>query len=67
VVYATGDLLNLMPFYAEFSNRLKKSYTSDAVIHVANEQENEVKVTLQNDWNTWKFEAMTFQMYVWFE
>jgi hypothetical protein len=28
-----------MPFYVEFSNRLKKSYTSDAVIHVANEQE----------------------------
>jgi hypothetical protein len=59
VVYATGDLLNPdAVLQAEFSNRLKKSYTSDAVIHVANEQEmKEGKVTLQNDWNTWKFEA----------
>ncbi|WP_369752171.1 M1 family metallopeptidase [Flavobacterium sp. WC2409] len=59
VVYATGDLLNpdevLQP---TFSSRLKESYTSDAVIHIANEQEmKEGKVTLQNDWNTWKFEA----------
>jgi hypothetical protein len=40
VVYATGDLLNpdevLQP---EFAARLKKSYTSDEVIHVATEQE----------------------------
>jgi hypothetical protein len=59
VVYATGDLLNPdAVLQAEFSNRLKKSYTSDAVIHIANEQEmKEGKVTLQNDWNTWKFEA----------
>ncbi|MFA6276055.1 MAG: M1 family metallopeptidase [Pedobacter sp.] len=57
VVYATGDLLNpdevLQP---EFAARLKKSYTSDEVIHVATEQEMKSgKVTLQNDWNTWKF------------
>ncbi|KQB99573.1 M1 family metallopeptidase [Pedobacter sp. Hv1] len=57
VVYATGDLLNpdevLQPEYAA---RLKKSYTSDEIIHVANEQEMKSgKVTLQNDWNTWKF------------
>lgn len=57
VVYATGDFLNpdevLQP---EFAERLKKSYTSDEVIHVATEQEMKGgKVTLQNDWNTWKF------------
>ena len=57
VVYATGDLLNpdevLQP---EFAARLKKSYTSDEIIHIANEQEMKSgKVTLQSDWNTWKF------------
>jgi hypothetical protein len=57
VVYATGDLLNpdevLQP---EFAARLKKSYTSDDVIHIATEQEMKGgKVTLQNEWNTWKF------------
>ncbi|MDI1306577.1 MAG: M1 family metallopeptidase [bacterium] len=59
VVYATGDLRNPDDvLQAEFSARLKKSYTSDAVMHIANEQEmKEGKVTLQNDWNTWKFEA----------
>jgi hypothetical protein len=59
VVYGTGDLLNpdavLQP---EFATRLKKSYTSDAVSHIANEQEiKEGKVTLQKDWNSWKFQA----------
>ncbi|MET4083269.1 nitrogen fixation protein [Pedobacter sp. UYP30] len=59
VVYATGDFLNpdevLMPNIAE---RLKKSYTSDEVMHIANEEElKDGKVTLQNDWNTWKFSA----------
>jgi hypothetical protein len=59
IVYGTGDLLNpdevLQP---EFASRLKKSYTTDEVLHIANEQE--VKsgvVTKQNDWNIWKFEA----------
>ena len=59
VVYGTGDLLNpdevLQP---EFASRLKKSYTTDEVLHIANE--NEMKsgvVTKQNDWNVWKFEA----------
>ncbi len=57
VVYSTGDFLNpdevLQPEYAA---RLKKSYTSDEIIHVATEQEMKAgKVTLQNDWNTWKF------------
>lgn len=59
VVYGTGDLLNpdevLQP---EFSERLKKSYTTDEVLHIANEKEmKNGLVTKQNDWNTWKFEA----------
>ncbi len=57
IVYATGDLLNpeevLQP---EFVDRLKKSYLSDEVIHVATADEVKTgKVTQQNDWNTWKF------------
>ncbi|PTS91833.1 aminopeptidase [Flavobacterium sp. HMWF030] len=59
VVYATGDFLNpdevLQP---EFSARLKKSYLTDEILHVANEQElKNGLVTKQNDWNVWKFEA----------
>ncbi|WP_394777143.1 M1 family metallopeptidase [Flavobacterium sp.] len=59
VVYATGDLLNpddvLQP---EFSARLKKSYITDEILHIANEQELKTGiVTKQNDWNIWKFEA----------
>jgi len=59
VVYATGDLLNpeevLQP---EIASRLKKSYVTDEIQHIANEQElKEGKVTLQKDWNTWKFKA----------
>jgi hypothetical protein len=59
VVYGTGDLLNpdevLQP---EFASRLKKSYTTDEVLHIANEQEMKSGlVTKQNDWNVWKFEA----------
>lgn len=59
VVYGTGDLLNpdevLQP---EFSARLKQSYTTDAILHIANEQEMKSGlVTKQNDWNIWKFEA----------
>lgn len=59
VVYATGDLLNPDEvLQAEFSARLKKSYTSDEVIHIANAQElRDGKVTAQNEWNTWKFEV----------
>jgi hypothetical protein len=59
VVYATGDLLNPdAVLQKEFAARLKKSYTADTVVHIANEQEmKDGKVTLQNDWNTWKFEA----------
>jgi hypothetical protein len=61
VVYATGDLLNPDDvLQAEYAARLKKSYTSDAVMHIANEQEmKDGKVTLQKDWNTWKFQANT--------
>jgi hypothetical protein len=59
VVYATGDFLNpdevLQP---EFSARLKKSYITDEILHIANEQEMKSgAVTKQNDWNVWKFEA----------
>jgi hypothetical protein len=59
VVYGTGDLLNpdevLQP---EFASRLKKSYTTDEVLHIANEQElKDGKVTLQKEWNSWKFQA----------
>jgi hypothetical protein len=59
VVYATGDFLNpdevLQP---EFAARLKKSYSTDEILHVANEQEMKSgAVTKQNDWNIWKFEA----------
>ncbi|SNR33557.1 M1 family metallopeptidase [Flavobacterium sp. ov086] len=59
VVYATGDLLNpdevLQP---EFSTRLKKSYVTDEILHIANETElKSGVVTKQNDWNVWKFEA----------
>lgn len=59
VVYATGDFLNpdevLQP---EFAARLKKSYVTDEILHIANEQEMKSGiVTKQNDWNIWKFEA----------
>lgn len=59
VVWATGDLLNpddvLQP---EIAARLKKSYTADEVLHIADFQEmRDHKVTKQNDWNTWKFKA----------
>lgn len=59
VVYATGDLLNpdevLQP---EFASRLKKSYTTDEILHIANESEMKSGiVTKQYDWNVWKFEA----------
>ncbi|WP_456313183.1 M1 family metallopeptidase [Pseudomonas shirazensis] len=59
VVYGTGDLLNpdevLQP---EFAARLKKSYVTDEILHIANEQEMKSgAVTKQNEWNVWKFEA----------
>jgi len=75
IVWATGDLKNpeevLQPKFAE---RLKKSYTSDEVISIANESEMaKGEVTKSNEWNTWKFTAdhitdVTFAMsnkYVW--
>ena len=57
VVWATGDLLNpdevLQP---EIAGRIKKSYTSDAVIKIADADEiKNNKVTAQKEWNTWKF------------
>ncbi|MGO4770250.1 M1 family metallopeptidase [Flavobacterium sp. W22_SRS_FK3] len=59
VVYATGDLLNPDEvLQSEFAARLKKSYATDEILHIANEQEMKSgSVTKQNDWNIWKFEA----------
>ena len=59
VVWATGDFLNpdetLQPAIAQ---RLKASYTSDSVLHIATLDEmQQQKITQQNDWNTWKFTA----------
>ncbi|MFS8082958.1 MAG: M1 family metallopeptidase [Ginsengibacter sp.] len=75
VVWATGDLLNpdevLQP---EISERLKKSYSSDAVINIASADEmRNNKVTQQKDWNTWNFSTKditdvcwgTSKNYVW--
>lgn len=75
VVWATGDFLNpdevLEP---QIASRLKKSYTSDEVIHVATAEEMKTgAVTKQKDGNTWKFEVnnicdVTFSLsstYVW--
>jgi hypothetical protein len=75
VVWATGDLLNpdevLQPAIAK---RLKDSYTSENVIHVASLDEmQQQKITKQNDWNVWKFSAnhitdvcfATSKNYVW--
>ncbi len=59
IVWATGDLLNpdevLQP---SFSSRLKESYTSDSVFHIATLDDLlSDRVTRQNAWNTWKFKA----------
>ncbi|MEP6902485.1 MAG: M1 family metallopeptidase [Actinomycetota bacterium] len=59
VVWATGDLLNagetLQP---EFAGRLKKSLTSDDVIHIATLNElTGNSVTAQKDTVTWKWKA----------
>ena len=59
VVWATGDLLNpdevLQP---EAAQRLKASFTTDSVIHVATlEQMQDHTITAQNEWNTWKFKV----------
>lgn len=75
VVWGTGVLQNgpevLQPAIAE---RLKRSYTSDQLIHIAGKEEmSSGKVTQQNDWNTWKFTAShiadvtfgTSRHYVW--
>ncbi|NRF39271.1 M1 family metallopeptidase [Pedobacter foliorum] len=75
VVWATGDFLNpdevLEP---EYASRLKKSYTSDEVIHIATAEEmKKGSVTKQKDGNIWKFEVknisdVTFSLsssYVW--
>lgn len=75
VVWATGDLLNpdevLQP---EFSAKLKQSYLSDEVLSIANAEDMKSgRVTLQKEWNSWKFSTknitdITFALsnaYVW--
>lgn len=57
VVWSTGDFANpdevLQPSIAQ---RLKRSMTSNEVIHIATREEMLAgKVTQQNEWNTWKF------------
>lgn len=59
VVWATGNLENpdevLQPSIAK---RLKDSYVSKDVIHIATlEEMKNHKVTLQNNWNTWRFNS----------
>ena len=59
VVWSTGDFQNpeevLQP---EYLKRFKASLQSDKIIHVANAEEMKSgKVTKQNDWNVWKFQA----------
>ena len=59
VVWATGDLVNadetLQP---EFAKRLKNSFTTDEIIHIATLAEIKSKaVTAQKDMVTWKWKA----------
>ncbi|HVI46422.1 MAG TPA: M1 family metallopeptidase [Chitinophaga sp.] len=59
VVWGAGVLQNgpevLQPAFAE---RLRTSYTSDEVLHIATAEDMRGrKVTKQQDWNTWKFVA----------
>jgi len=59
IVWGTGDLLNAeTAIKPEFAERLKKSFTSDDVIHVATADELAAKtVTAQTDSVTWKWKA----------
>ncbi len=59
LVWATGTLENpkevLQPKYAK---RLKKSHTSDQIIHIATKEDlNKKNMTKQNGRNTWKWKA----------
>ncbi|TWF33823.1 hypothetical protein FHW36_11113 [Chitinophaga polysaccharea] len=59
VVWGTGDLLNAAEvLQPEVARRLKQSYTSDDILHIATlDQMKRGAVTQQRDWNTWKFAA----------
>jgi hypothetical protein len=59
VVWGTGMLQNIDEvLQPEFAKRLKASYTSDEVMHIANKAEMQQQVvTRQNGHNTWKFTA----------
>lgn len=59
LVWATGDLQNpdevLQPEYAQ---RLKRSLTSDSIVHIATQADLDAKnITKQKDSNTWTFKA----------
>ena len=59
IVWATGTLLNtdavLQP---SFANKLRRSGTSDTLVHIATQQDLAAKnVTAQNAINTWQFKA----------
>lgn len=59
VVWATGSFLNPEEvLQTSILDRFKKSLVSDEVIAVADLKEMQAhRVTKQEDWNTWKFEA----------
>lgn len=59
VVWATGDLLNPDEvLQAPIASRLKQSYKSDEIIHIATAEEMKAgKVTTQQAWNVWRFKA----------
>lgn len=59
IVWSTGNLLNaeevLQPAYAK---KLKESFSSDNIFHIANKSDLEKKnITAQNETNTWKWKA----------
>lgn len=57
VVWGTGTLQNMDEvLQPAFAKKLKSSYTSDNVIHIATKADMEGhQVTRQNKWNTWVF------------
>ncbi|MEO8412406.1 MAG: M1 family metallopeptidase [Ginsengibacter sp.] len=59
VVWATGDLQNpLEVLQPSIAARLKDSYTSGDVMHIAGFNDmQQHRVTQQNEWNTWRFSA----------
>lgn len=59
VVWGTGDLLNPKEvLQSSVAKKLEQTFTSDEVVNLAgfNDMKRH-RVTLQNEWNTWKFKA----------